>query len=54
MLWLLILIAAAFLPAWLAERKGYSYFWFYGFGLLLWPVAMIVVLLLRTRKRTVA
>ena len=49
MLFLIVLLAIAVLPAWIAGRKGYSRFGFFIFGLFLWPVAVIVALVVKDK-----
>jgi hypothetical protein len=49
----LVLVVFFLLPGYFvakhAERKGYSFVWFFIFFLLLWPVALIVALALPDR-----
>lgn len=50
---LVIMIAPfllAIIPAKIAERKGRSFAGFYVFGLLLWPIALIVSLVIGERR----
>ncbi len=50
---LVIMIAPfllAIIPAKIAEKKGHSFVGFYVFGLLLWPIALIVSLVIGERR----
>lgn len=52
-LWLFVPIflvsALAIVPAVLAQRKGYNFWLAYGFGVVIWIVTMVVVVLLPTK-----
>ncbi len=43
----IIWIAIAFWPARVAARKGHSFFWFFIFSLVIWPVALIVAYVIK-------
>jgi hypothetical protein len=49
LIFVVVLFAIAYLPAWLAGNKGYSRLLFFVFGLILWPVAVIVALVIKDR-----
>ncbi len=49
---LLIWIAIAFWPARVAARKGHSFFWFFIFSLVFFPLALIVAYVIRPAKAT--
>ena len=49
LLFIVVLFALAYLPAWIAGNKGYSRFGFFVFGVILWPVAVIVALVIKDR-----
>lgn len=44
---LVIWIAIAFWPARVAARKGHSFFWFFVFSLVFFPLALIVAYVIR-------
>lgn len=44
---LIIWIAIAFWPARVAARKGHSFFWFFVFSLVFFPLALIVAYVIR-------
>jgi hypothetical protein len=50
--WFIVVLAViAFLPAWIAGRKGQGFWTYYVFGLLLWLVAVPVALLVKDKRR---
>lgn len=47
---LIIWIAIAFWPARVAARKGHSFFWFFIFSLVFFPLALLVAYIIRPAR----
>jgi hypothetical protein len=54
LLFVCIWIAIAFWPARVAARKGRSFFWFFVFSLICFPIALLVAYLVHDQGRVVA
>jgi hypothetical protein len=44
----------AIIPAAIAQRKGYNFWLAYGFGVVIWIVTMVVVILLPAKEGSIA